>query len=291
MTIQHSLGHQWVLEVGYVGTHGCTCAIRAMRFESLNATPTNPVVVKDVNGVSYSITANTIDNAVARTPTPGLNGYAGYQIFANDAYSHYNALQSTLSRRWSQGYFQAAYTWSKTIGCDLHGKSGVQHGVQRADDAERLARALGLRSHAPLCGELRVRFAVPAAIDGHRARGAWRLGSERDHDRAIGPAVFHLRLRGGHGVHPEWQHNHLDGQPCAGSDCGERIHLRQYHQPFERLREHQQFHPCGSALSGDPAIPQPPAASQRIPITAELVLGIWAGIFIAVRTSKIGIFR
>jgi hypothetical protein len=114
MTIQHSLGHQWVLEVGYVGTHAVHLRDTRDAIESLNATPTSPVVVKDVNGVSYSITANTINNAVARTPTPGLNGYGGYQIFANDAYSHYNALQSTLSRRWSEGYFQAAYTWSKS---------------------------------------------------------------------------------------------------------------------------------------------------------------------------------
>jgi hypothetical protein len=72
------------------------------------------VVVTDVNGVKYSITSNTLSNAVARTPTPGLNGYGGYQIFANDAYSHYHSLQTTVSRRWSQGYFQAAYTWSKS---------------------------------------------------------------------------------------------------------------------------------------------------------------------------------
>jgi len=58
--------------------------------------------------------ANTLSNAVARTPTPGLNGYAGYQIFANNAYSHYNALQTTLSRRWSNGYVQVAYTYSKS---------------------------------------------------------------------------------------------------------------------------------------------------------------------------------
>jgi hypothetical protein len=81
--------------------------------ESLDATVT-PVHVTDVNGNKYTITTNTLSNAVARTPTPGLNGYGGYQLFANDAYSHYHSLQTTLSRRWSQGYLQAAYTWSKS---------------------------------------------------------------------------------------------------------------------------------------------------------------------------------
>jgi hypothetical protein len=114
LTIQRSLGKQWVLEAGYVGTHAVHLRDTRDAIESLNASSSSPVVVTDVNGVKYSITANTLSNAIARTPTPGLNGYGGYQIFANDAYSHYHSLQTTLSRRWSAGYLQAAYTWSKS---------------------------------------------------------------------------------------------------------------------------------------------------------------------------------
>jgi hypothetical protein len=114
LTIQRSLGKQWVLEVGYVGTHAVHLRDTRDAIESLNATVASPVTVTDINGHQYTITANTLSNAVARTPTPGLNGYGGYQIFANDAYSHYHSLQTTLSRRWSQGYLQAAYTWSKS---------------------------------------------------------------------------------------------------------------------------------------------------------------------------------
>ena len=114
LTVQRALGKQWVLEVGYVGTHAVHLRDTRDAIESLNATPSSPVAVTDIKGVSYSITSNTLSNAVARTPTPGLNGYGGYQIFANDAYSHYHSLQATLSRRWSQGYLQAAYTWSKS---------------------------------------------------------------------------------------------------------------------------------------------------------------------------------
>ncbi len=113
LTIQRSLGRQWVLEVGYVGTHAVHLRDTRDAIESLDATAT-PVHVTDVNGHAYTITTDTLSNAVARTPTPGLNGYGGYQIFANDAYSHYHSLQTTLSRRWSQGYLQAAYTWSKS---------------------------------------------------------------------------------------------------------------------------------------------------------------------------------
>jgi hypothetical protein len=114
LTLQRSLGKQWILEVGYVGTHAIHLRDTRDAIESLRVSPTDPHVVTDVNGKTYSITNNTINNAQARTPTPGLNGYNGYQIFANDAYSHYHSLQTTLSRRWGQGYFQAAYTWSKS---------------------------------------------------------------------------------------------------------------------------------------------------------------------------------
>jgi hypothetical protein len=75
----------------------------------------HPLTITDVNGKSYTISTNTFSNAIARTPTPGLNGYSGYQLFANDAYSIYHALQATFSRRWNRSYLQAAYTYSKNI--------------------------------------------------------------------------------------------------------------------------------------------------------------------------------
>lgn len=115
MTLQRELGKNWVLEVGYVGTHSIHLRETRDGIQSVNATPSNPFTVTDVNGNQYTITNNTFSNAIARTPTPGLNGYSGYQIFANDAYSNYNALQATVSRRWSRSYFQAAYTYSKNI--------------------------------------------------------------------------------------------------------------------------------------------------------------------------------
>jgi hypothetical protein len=75
----------------------------------------NPITLTDTSVTpSPPITTDTFDNAVARSLVQGINGYSGFQLFANDAYSHYNSLQSTLSRRWSRGYFQAAYTWSKS---------------------------------------------------------------------------------------------------------------------------------------------------------------------------------
>ena len=115
LTLQRELGKSWVLEVGYVGTRAIHLRETRDAIQSVDASPAHPFTVTDTNGNSYQITTNTFANAIARTPAPGLNGYSGYQIFANDAYSTYNALQATASRRWGQNYVQAAYTFSKNI--------------------------------------------------------------------------------------------------------------------------------------------------------------------------------
>ena len=104
LTLQRELGKNWVLEVGYVGTHAIHLRETRDAIQSVDASPAHPFTVTDTNGNSYQITTNTFANAIARTPAPGLNGYSGYQIFANDAYSTYNALQATASRRWGQNY-------------------------------------------------------------------------------------------------------------------------------------------------------------------------------------------
>ena len=114
LTAQRELGKNWVLEVGYVGTRGIHLRETRDGIQSVDAIK-NPYTITDVNNNSYTITTDTFSNAIARTPTPGLNGYSGYQIFANDAYSIYHALQATVSRRWNSSYFQAAYTFSKNI--------------------------------------------------------------------------------------------------------------------------------------------------------------------------------
>jgi Carboxypeptidase regulatory-like domain len=109
LSVQRALGKQWVLEVAYVGTHSVHLRETRDALQSQDATPTNPVVVG-----GESITTNTFDNAIARSRAQGINGYSGFQLFANDAYSHYNSLQTTLSRRWNAGYFQAAYTFARS---------------------------------------------------------------------------------------------------------------------------------------------------------------------------------
>jgi len=131
LTVQRSLGKQWVLEAGYVGTHAVHLRETRDNLQSQRASAANPVVVPGANcngsavgpNATCSITSNTFNNAVARSRVQGINGYAGFQLFANDAYSHYHSLQTSLTRRWSAGYFQAAYTFSKSTDATSSGNT------------------------------------------------------------------------------------------------------------------------------------------------------------------------
>src|SRR5208337_1877082 len=74
----------------------------------------NPLTVTGANGQQFTITKNTNANALARSPYQGVNGYSAFEAFVDDAYAHYNSLQTTLSRRFANSYFQAAYTFSRS---------------------------------------------------------------------------------------------------------------------------------------------------------------------------------
>jgi hypothetical protein len=123
--VQHDLGKDWILEVGYVGTHSIHLRETRTNLPARLASPQNPITVTDVNGNVYNITENTINNGPLRSPIPAINGYGGFQIFDNSAYAHYHSLQTTVSRRWGRGYFQAAYTWSRSTDANSSGNTAL----------------------------------------------------------------------------------------------------------------------------------------------------------------------
>ena len=68
-----------------------------------------------MNGVSYTITANTVNNEELRHQIIGLSRKRGSRYSGNIGFADYDSLQATVSRRLRRGlYFQAAYTFSKT---------------------------------------------------------------------------------------------------------------------------------------------------------------------------------
>jgi Carboxypeptidase regulatory-like domain len=124
LSLQRELGKLWVLEVGYVGTHAIHLRETRTSLQAQRVSPSNPLVLTEANGTQAPpITFNTFSNGPARSRAIAINGYSGMQLFADDAYSHYHSLQATLSRRWGGGYFQGAYTFSRSTDATSSGNT------------------------------------------------------------------------------------------------------------------------------------------------------------------------
>jgi hypothetical protein len=135
LTVQREIAPNWVVDIGYVGTHGvsllgtgspvnpgqiCTaaspCVIPARIGNNVVVPAGTPFVTKNADG-SIDITGSTKDNLDARVPVNFL-GLANSRGFfqTQSGNSIYHSLQATLRHQFSAGlYFQAAYTYSKTI--------------------------------------------------------------------------------------------------------------------------------------------------------------------------------
>lgn len=116
LTVQREIANGWAVELGYVGTHFTGGIGIWDPFLAPLYSPSNPRTVTDVNGISYTITANTVNNEELRHDIIGLSRKRGSRYSGNIGFANYNSFQATVSRRMSRGlYFQAAYTYSKTI--------------------------------------------------------------------------------------------------------------------------------------------------------------------------------
>jgi hypothetical protein len=121
-TLERALGKGWVLNLGYVGTHGLHLREVSDRAQARLATPANPVIIPGVNcdgttgaSAQCTITQSTQENILARSPFQGMAPFA-FEGFIPDANSHYHGLQATLVHRLGSGlYWQSAYTFSKSI--------------------------------------------------------------------------------------------------------------------------------------------------------------------------------
>jgi hypothetical protein len=115
-TVQREIANGWAVELGYVGTHYTGGIGIWDPFLAPLYSPSNPRTVKDINGNTYTITTNTVNNEELRHDIIGLSRKRGSRYSGNIGFANYNSLQATVSRRMSRGlYFQAAYTFSKTV--------------------------------------------------------------------------------------------------------------------------------------------------------------------------------
>ena len=114
-TVQRALKGGWALETGYVGSHYIGGIGIWDPYIATLASPSNPIVVRDRNGVPYTITTNTVNNEELRHQIVGLSRKRGSRYSGNIGFANYSSWQTTLSRRLHRGlYFQAAFTYSKT---------------------------------------------------------------------------------------------------------------------------------------------------------------------------------
>lgn len=136
LNLQYGLGHDTLLEVGYVGsaTSHLTGAIEFN--QALLASPSHPV-----NGA----TTNTVQNVVQRLPFQGIA--SGSYIVKSAFSASYNSLQTSVTRRLSHGLeFLGSYTWSKELNVtsDTGALSNFELGFVTNDQTNpRQARGLG----------------------------------------------------------------------------------------------------------------------------------------------------
>ncbi|MDT5261347.1 MAG: hypothetical protein QOC61_351, partial [Acidobacteriota bacterium] len=73
LTLQRELWKGWAAEVGYVGTHYIGGLGIWDPYQAVVAGPSNPVKVTDINGNTYTITTNTVNNEELRHQILGLS--------------------------------------------------------------------------------------------------------------------------------------------------------------------------------------------------------------------------
>jgi hypothetical protein len=124
LNVQTDLGHNYMLEIGYVGTKGVHLTQTALPNLADLASVSNPI---------RGNTTNTVANIEQRVPIYGFTPSA--LIEANtEGSSNYNSLQASLTKHLSHGLqFLASYTFSKTL--DAEGANVIEAEQGTADAA------------------------------------------------------------------------------------------------------------------------------------------------------------
>lgn len=103
LNLQTDLGHDVLLEVGYVGTRGTHQILNRSFNQARLASPANPI---------RGQTTNTVANIAQRVPIAGFTA-PGLNDIDSSASSWYHGLEASLTKRLSKGLqFLAAYTFS-----------------------------------------------------------------------------------------------------------------------------------------------------------------------------------
>jgi hypothetical protein len=111
-SVQYAVSRDLLLEVAYVGTRGLNLFRDVAINQARLATPQHPII-NEVTGAV--ITTNTPGNVGLRAPFQGVD-VSGFDQRQSTAQSSYNSLQTSLTKRISQGLqFLASYTYARSI--------------------------------------------------------------------------------------------------------------------------------------------------------------------------------
>jgi Carboxypeptidase regulatory-like domain len=124
LNLQEDLGHNYMAEVGYVGTKGVHLSRGLLPNLANSASASDPI---------RGATTNTIANIQQRVPYSGFTPAALVENNTEGS-SNFNSLQASLTKRYSNGLqFLASYTFSKTL--DADGVNVIEASAGTAGDA------------------------------------------------------------------------------------------------------------------------------------------------------------
>ncbi|MGD0906169.1 MAG: carboxypeptidase-like regulatory domain-containing protein [Candidatus Acidiferrales bacterium] len=147
MNIQYEFKPTWVLELGYVGSHGIHQAVSNTQQINQAQLVGNPLGTNTITApgiASGLVTTNLVANASLRVPYLGF-GPGGITDGTTNGDDKFNSLQATVRKRFSHGLtLQAAYTWSKSLttgslNMNNSDNFGSQYGLNSSYHPQRLA--------------------------------------------------------------------------------------------------------------------------------------------------------
>ncbi len=116
LQVERELAPNWLLNAAYVGTRG----VKLTRFRTPNggpnsiAIPIDPLALRPNPIRSFALPP--LGSLASDAPTRPNKALGAYTIFDSSAASSYHALQTSLTKRYSQGFqFSAAYTFSHAL--------------------------------------------------------------------------------------------------------------------------------------------------------------------------------
>jgi Carboxypeptidase regulatory-like domain/TonB dependent receptor len=206
LDVQYEFSHGWILDVGYVGSHGihlydwnrdpnlaylvdcgpasATCNPPTDLVNQLLERPAGTFPIND-NGTNR-VLENTSGNYLGRVQYLGVNP-GNLQQVETDGNHLYNSLQVQLKHNFSHGLtLQASYTWSKLItdinasqaGAGIATPGNVLSGSASSNDPLNRAQQYGLAAfNRPQRFVLSYSYQIPYKADGwkEKAFGGWGI--------------------------------------------------------------------------------------------------------------------